>query len=50
MKINGIDSAEYGAQQWNVTPGYVSIKNESEMLDGALRPLMLPGKISMKKV
>ena len=49
MKINGIDSAEYGAQQWNVTPGYVSIKNESEMLDGALRPLMLPGKISMKK-
>lgn len=49
MKINGIDIAEYGARQWNVTPSYVSLKNESEMLDGALRPLMLPGKIGMKK-
>ena len=50
MTIDGIDSLiEYGAEQWNVTPGFCSIKNESEWMAGAIQPLMLPGTVGLKK-
>lgn len=50
MKINGIDIGEYGARQWNVTPGFSSISNKSQWIEGAAMPLLLESGIGMKKI
>ncbi len=50
MKIDGIDVSMYGIRQWNVTPDYSEISNESEWITGAPGPLMLAGKAGFKKL
>lgn len=50
MKIDGTDVSEYGIRQWNVTPDYSEISNESEWIAGAPEPLMLTGKAGFKKL
>lgn len=50
MKINGVETLEYGAEQWNVSMSYVSVKNESEFLQNALVPYLTRGYAGMKKI
>lgn len=50
MKINGISAEQYGVQQWNVTPGFCEIKNNSEWIEGALSPLMVKSTVGMKMI
>lgn len=50
MTIDGMDIKEYGAQQWNVTPAYASITNNSQWEAGSLNPLILPGTAGLKKI
>lgn len=50
MKIDGIDIAKYGAQQWNVYPSFCQISNNSEWLDGMSAPLMLNSTNGFKKM
>lgn len=50
MKINGTDVAEYGVKQWNVTPAYAEIGNESEWITGAVSPVLLKSTIGFKKM
>lgn len=50
MKINGIDIAEYGAEQWNLEPGYSTAANTSEWQSGMLSPILVPSSLGMKKM
>lgn len=48
MKINGWDISEAGATQWNVTPGFHSISNDSEWSRGSPEPVMFKNEIGFK--
>jgi hypothetical protein len=50
MKIDGVDIAAYGAQQWNVYPAFSQISNNSEWIDGTCIPLMLNSTTGFKKM
>lgn len=48
MKINGWDISEADARQWNVTPDFCSINNDSEWTSGSLTPEITKNKIGFK--
>lgn len=50
MKFNGWDVADADAEQWNVTPGFHSVKNDSEWSRGSPVPVMLDGEIGFKTI
>ncbi|MDU7031580.1 phage distal tail protein [uncultured Robinsoniella sp.] len=50
MTIDGFDVSRIGIRQWNFTPGYSELKNESEWLEGTKLPLMVEGKTGFKKI
>lgn len=51
MTVNGQDTEEtFGVQQWNVVPGFLEIKNQSEWIDGTLTPMMLKSTTGFKKM
>lgn len=50
MKINEWDIAEANAKQWNVTPGFSTIKNNSEWVNGSPTPFLSPGHSGFKKM
>ena len=47
MKINDIDVSTFGGRQWNVTPGFVTVKNNSEWVAGAPTPSLTDSYIQM---
>lgn len=51
MKINGVDVKEiYGVEQWNVTPAFSTLKNESEWNEGDLQPMLFESTVGFKKI
>ncbi len=48
MKLNGWDILNADAKQWNVTPGFHSVKNSSEWNRGS--PVMLDGEMGFKTI
>ena len=48
MKINGWDISGAQARQWNVTPGFSNIENESEWQRGSPLPFFTTGSIGFK--
>lgn len=40
MIVNGTNIADFGAKQWEVTPGKRAISNESDMFQGSYLPIM----------
>ncbi len=50
MKINGWDIADADARQWNVTPGFHGLKNESEWVPGSQIPALSPNEIGFKRI
>lgn len=51
MTVDGIDVKEvYGIEQWNVSPAYASISNESEWTAGAALPFMVEGTAGLKTI
>ena len=50
MKINGWDISEVRAKQWNVTPGFSSITNESEWQRGSPLPFLMSGSLGFKSL
>lgn len=50
MKINGWDISEAKAKQWNVTPGFSDIKNESEWQRGSPLPFFTKGSTGFKTI
>ena len=51
MTIDGVDSlTEYGVEQWNVTPAYSEMANNSEWVKEAIEPTMLNTTIGFKKM
>ena len=50
MKINGWDIADAGAKQWNVTPGFHSVSNDSEWNRGSPVPVIFQNKIGFKSL
>ena len=47
MMINDYDVADFGGRQWNVTPGFTSVKNNSEWVAGAPTPYLTAGYLQM---
>ena len=47
MKINGWDISGAQARQWNVTPDFSSIENESEWQRGSPLPFFVNGSIAV---
>ena len=43
MNINGWDISGAQAKQWNVTPGFSDIENESEWQRGSPLPFLING-------
>lgn len=50
MKINGWDIKGADARQWNVTPGFQSIKNESEWIEGSTQPVLVGSRLGFKEI
>lgn len=51
MKVNGADVKEiYGVEQWNVTPAFSTLKNESEWNEGDLQPMLFESTVGFKKI
>lgn len=50
MKINGWDISGAQARQWNVTPGFSDIENESEWQRGSPLPFFVNGSIGWKTI
>ncbi len=50
MKINGWDISEVRAKQWNVTPGFSNIENDSEWQRGSPLPFFVNGSIGFKTI
>lgn len=50
MKINGWDISEAKAKQWNVTPGFSDIKNESEWQRASPLPFLMKSSIGFKSL
>lgn len=51
MKVNGADVKEiYGVEQWNVTPAFSKLKNESEWNEGDLQPILFKSTVGFKKI
>mgnify|MGYP000724344964 FL=1 len=50
MKINGWDISGAQARQWNVTPDFSSIENESEWQRGSPLPFFVNGSIGFKTI
>lgn len=48
MKIDGWDIAQADARQWNVTPGFHEMKNDSEWVRGSPVPVMMRNEIGFK--
>lgn len=48
MKINGWDISGAQARQWNVTPDFSSIENESEWQRGSPLPFFVNGSIGVQ--
>lgn len=48
MNINGWDISEAKAKQWNVTPGFSDIKNESEWQRASPLPFLMKSSIGFK--
>lgn len=48
MKIDGWDIAQADARQWNVTPGFHKMKNDSEWIKGSYEPVMMRNEIGFK--
>lgn len=48
MKINGWDISEANAEQWNVTPGFHTISNDSEWSRGSPKPVMFKSDVGFK--
>lgn len=48
MKINGWDISGADAKQWNVTPGFHSISNDSEWSRGSPAPVLFRNEIGFK--
>lgn len=50
MNINGWDISGAQAKQWNVTPGFSDIENESEWQRGSPLPFFINGSIGWKTI
>lgn len=50
MTINGWDISEAEAVQWNVTPGFHSISNDSEWVRGSPMPVLLGNTTGFKPI
>ena len=50
MKINGWDISGAQARQWNVTPAFSNIENESEWQRGSPLPFFVNGSIGFKTI
>ncbi len=51
LTVNGKDTKEiFGVLQWNVEPGFLEVKNQSEWIDGTLTPMMLRSTTGFKKM
>lgn len=50
MKIDGWDIADADARQWNVTPGFHSVKNTSDWARGSPVPVMIKNEIGFKRI
>lgn len=50
MTINSWDISNADAKQWNVTPGFHSVKNESEWISGSPVPLLCKSTTDFKTI
>lgn len=50
MLISGWDIANADARQWNVTPGFHDVKNESEWIQGSMTPAIQKNDIEFKPI
>lgn len=50
MKFNGWDISQADARQWNVTPGFHSVKNDSEWQRGSPQPVLLKNMADFKTI
>lgn len=50
MKFNGWDISEADARQWNVTPGFHSVKNDSEWQRGSPQPVLMKNMADFKTI
>lgn len=50
MKINGWDISRADARQWNVTPGFHELKNDSEWVGGSPVPVLYGNEIGFKSL
>lgn len=50
MRIDGWDISNADARQWNVTPGFHSVKNESEWSRGSPEPVLMDCEIGFKPI
>ncbi len=50
MKFNGWDISNADARQWNVTPGFHTVKNDSDWVRGSPQPVMFKNKVGFKTI